>query len=406
MSVLKTIPRRRQYFAPGSVSTAFKGLRTGAGAAETEALEGSLAAVLGLQNPVAVASGRVGLRLLLETSGLDRGAEILVPGYTFGLVYPAIRASGFEPVAVDIDARTFQMDAGAAGAAVTPRTGAVLATHIFGEPCDMDGLGALARSRGLLLIEDCAQAMGARRRGVAVGTIGAAGFGSFDISKPLQGIRGGVVFSRDAAWMERVRRRVAEAGLPPRGPAGDLLRGAAECALVRSPLWRVPMLLFGLPATQKLLVSAYRRGESSPGAAGMAEEVGEAGLPRALAGIVRKNLDTLGARLERRRALRTLYHETLRGAPVAFQETDPADEGTAHMVVARVSDDVFRLRRHMALRGMDLAAGAEVADDCLRRKGSAVEKVFNEAVSLPIYCKMSEADVRRVSRNLTEALKR
>jgi dTDP-4-amino-4,6-dideoxygalactose transaminase len=395
MLTLRTIPRRRSYFAPETFS-ALIALRK-SGNAQSHELETAISQTLALRNPIVVASGRIGLRLLLETSRLERGSEILIPGYTFGLLFPAIRASGFVPVPVDIDPDSFLMDPTKAEAAVTSRTGALIATHLFGEPCDIVRLDEIARRRGLLMIEDCAQALGARSRGVSVGVTGDAGFASFDISKPLQGIRGGVVFSSDAAWMDRVRERVQASGPPARNPLPEIATGYLGHALVQSFLWRAPMILFSFDATQKMILKIYRSGESSENAPGMAAEIGCAALPDLLAGMVRLNLPNLEQRLEQRRAVRAVYRELL-DSTLSFQRVEPGDEGSVHMVVAKAPCDILHLRRMLAIRGIDIAAGAEIADDCLGKRGSVVEKVFENAIALPIHCEMKESDARAVAK--------
>ena len=402
---LRTIARRREYFAPGTLVRLGAYLttsrrRTGRFAAD---LEKKLAAALELPNPALVSSGRAGLRLLLETSGLESGAEIIIPGYTFGLLVPAIRASGFTPVPVDVHRHTFQMHPEQAAAAVTPRTGAILATHLFGEPCDMPRLMEISEKNNLLLIEDCAQAMGARHGPTGVGTTGHAGFSSFDISKPLQGLRGGVVFSGDNAWIERVKKRFVSS-LPNRSiPAGAMFSGFAKHFLVRSPLWRIFMMLFSSEFMQQMIVALYRMRESSEKTDAFAPGITDPSMPEILAYIAGLNMESLEERLQRRRALRSQYLELLHDT-LEFQETSDSDQGSVHMVAALSPMDPFVLRRRLVVRGVDIGLGSEVADDCLAREGSHVEDISGRMIALPMHDFLQDRHVEFVASAVKHAV--
>ena len=119
----------------------------------------------------------------------------------------AVERTGATPVLVDVDPTTATMDPAAAEAAVTPRTRALLPVHLYGHPADMDRLTAVAERYGLLLVEDCAQAHGARWRGRRVGSIGACGAFSFYPTKNLGSLGdGGAVVTNDAATADRLRR--------------------------------------------------------------------------------------------------------------------------------------------------------------------------------------------------------
>jgi dTDP-4-amino-4,6-dideoxygalactose transaminase len=368
----------------------------GGGAGGRRKLE-ALIAERGLKNPLATVSGRAGLRLLLETSGMAPGSEVLVPAYTFGMVYPAIAASGFVPVAVDIDPETFQMSPEAARMALTARTGAILATHLFGEPCDILGLEKVARGSGLLLIEDCAQAFGATLNGKPTGTFGDAGFISLDKSKPLQGIQGGVIFGNDAGWLGRARERAETAGPPERASRLKFAAAAAEDFAVGSPAWRAVMLLFGYEGTRRAIVSMYRRKEGAKTTPEEAAGPGSPLLPELFAELAAMNIVGLDARLARRRKIGDIYREGLDGT-LKFQRTAPGAEGSSHMVVALTDGDIGRLRLRLALRGVDIAAGDEIADDCMNVPGSNVASVFSRALTLPMSDRISESDALRVAR--------
>ncbi len=358
-------------------------------------LDEALGEIVASRSPLPVASGRVALQLLLETSGLDRGAEILLPAYTFGLLYPAVRASGFAPVAVDIDPHTFQMDPARSADAVTGRTGAIVATHLFGEPCDIGAYAEIADSRGLLLIEDCAQALGALTEGKPVGSFGHAAITSFDVSKPLQCIKGGLVWGSDTQWLRRVRERLCELDGEPENILPDVLKALLEKLLLGSVLWRIPMTLFSYHWAQSLFVKLYRSRESGNKTPGEVTKIRSAAMPGGFAEILKSNLHNYRERLSARRQLRALYHESL-GDIVAFQHTAAGDEGTCHMIVGRVPCDTFRLRRYLAARGTDIGIGAEIADDCSGDGNSVVSRVSREAVSFPVYHGLSCEDVERV----------
>jgi dTDP-3-amino-3,4,6-trideoxy-alpha-D-glucose transaminase len=174
---------------------------------EVEAFEAAFARYHGLAHAVGVASGTDALELALRAGGIGPGDEVITVAHTAVATVCAIERAGATPVLVDIDPATFTMDPGAALAAVTPRTRALIPVHLYGHPADMDALRALADRQHLLLVEDCAQAAGASHRQRLVGTMGHAGAYSFSPTKNLGACGdGGAVLTNDAALAERLRR--------------------------------------------------------------------------------------------------------------------------------------------------------------------------------------------------------
>lgn len=154
---------------------------------------------------VGVASGTAALELTLRACGIGAGDEVVTSAHTFIATAEAISSVGARPVFADIDARTYNLDAHAVEAVLTPATRAILPVHIYGQPADMDALAALAARHNLVLIEDAAQAHGATWNGRTVGVLGDAACFSFYPGKNL-GAYGdaGAVTTNDAQIAERI----------------------------------------------------------------------------------------------------------------------------------------------------------------------------------------------------------
>ena len=170
------------------------------------ALEDEVASAVGAGHGVAVANGTDALVLSLEALGIGRGDEVVTTAYTFYATAEAIARVGATPVFADIDPGTFNLDPAAAEAAVTERTRAIVAVHLYGQPADLPALRDVASRNGLALIEDAAQAFGATVDGRGAGSFGDLATFSFFPTKnfPAFGDAGMVVTS-SADLAERVR---------------------------------------------------------------------------------------------------------------------------------------------------------------------------------------------------------
>jgi dTDP-4-amino-4,6-dideoxygalactose transaminase len=147
---------------------------------------------------VAVANGTVALDLALEALGIGAGDEVIVTSRTFLASVSSIVNAGAVPVFADVNADSQNIDASTISAVLSPRTKAVICVHLAGWPCDMDPIMALAAEHGIRVIEDCAQAHGARYKGRAVGSIGDIGAWSFCQDKIMTtGGEGGMVTTND-----------------------------------------------------------------------------------------------------------------------------------------------------------------------------------------------------------------
>jgi dTDP-4-amino-4,6-dideoxygalactose transaminase len=148
--------------------------------------------------------GRMALYFILKSLDLPPGSEIIVPALTFWVVPEITRVAGLTPVFADVDPTTFTLSPDAVARAITPRTRAVLPTHLYGLSCDMDPILDIARRHDLRVIEDCAHSLGAEYKGRKVGTLGDASFFSFQAFKPLNTYGGGLAWMRDAELARRV----------------------------------------------------------------------------------------------------------------------------------------------------------------------------------------------------------
>jgi dTDP-4-amino-4,6-dideoxygalactose transaminase len=169
-------------------------------------VEQTLAASLGRRHAIGVASGSAALALVMRSLGLPSGAEVIVPTLTFQASAAGPVRAGCEVRFVDVHPVSLQIDVKAVEAALTSRTGAVVAVHLFGNPAPMEELTALCARRGIPVIEDCAQAIGASLSGRRIGAWGFAGCFSCGPTKPWTALgEGGFVVLDDDEVATRVR---------------------------------------------------------------------------------------------------------------------------------------------------------------------------------------------------------
>ena len=167
--------------------------------------EAAVAHAVGTAHAAVVSSGTAALHLALLALEIGPGDEVIVPAYTFPATANAVELCGARAVLVDVDPDTFVVDPAGVAAAVTPRTRAVMAVHLFGRPVDWEALQT-AVPQGVVLLEDAAGALGARYRGTPCGALGVAACLSFHPRKIVTTGEGGAVATDEAALDAAVRR--------------------------------------------------------------------------------------------------------------------------------------------------------------------------------------------------------
>jgi len=310
-------------------------------------LEELVAAACGVEHAVAVSNGTAALHVAVLALGIGPGDEVIVPAYTFPATANVVRLVGAKAVLVDVDPATFNVDVEKVYDAVTPRTKAVLAVHLFGRPLDWTALQS-AVSPEIHLLEDAAGALGARWQGMPCGGLGVLGCLSFHPRKIVTTGEGGAVTTGDAELAASVRR-LRHHGLDPE----------ADIAT---------------PSTN------YR----------LADILCAIGIPQL------RRLDEL---LAARTRVAEGYTERLRGVV----ETPSADEGDTHGWQAYV----IRLDRRDEALATLRAEGIEVQIGTyeLHRLSAyadqgpfpGAEAAFERALALPLHSRLTEADLDRVA---------
>jgi dTDP-4-amino-4,6-dideoxygalactose transaminase len=173
---------------------------------ELEAFEDEFAKYVGVRHCIGVGNGLDALHLSLRALGVGPGDEVLVPSNTYIATWLAVTYAGAKPVPVEPDERTYNIDPARLEAAITNRTKAVIPVHLYGQPADMDAILGIAKTHKLWVLEDAAQAHGARYKGNRVGGIGDAAGWSYYPGKNLGALGdGGAVTTNNSELAERIR---------------------------------------------------------------------------------------------------------------------------------------------------------------------------------------------------------
>jgi dTDP-4-amino-4,6-dideoxygalactose transaminase len=321
---------------------------------EVKGFEGAFAEFCGSTHAVGVASGTDALILSLKALAIGPGDEVITVSHTAVATVAAILAVGATPVLVDIDEVCMTLDSTALSAAVTPRSKAVIAVHLYGQAADLDSIMAFARRHRLTVIEDCAQAVGGCYHGRRLGSIGDIGCFSFYPTKNLGAIGdGGIIVTSDPTITACVRR-------------------------LRQYGWDE------------------------------ARQTHEAGLNSRLdplqAAILQAKLPYLDADNARRAAIARRYERGLADLPLATPAARAGAEHAYHLyVVASAQRDA--LMAYLSDRGIGCAVHYPVPVH--RQRGYAeraivpgglpvTERICRQILSLPLYPELSDMDVERV----------
>jgi perosamine synthetase len=384
------IPRRRYVMYSGEIAAIARGLLPGR--VNTGAAVSSFEAALELYHSVAhvhcVNSGRVGLLLLLQALGVKPGDEIVVPAYTYRALIVLLAESGYVPVPADIDPVTFNLDPDQVRARLGPKTRAILATHLFGRPCEIASLQEIARVHGLWLLEDCAQALGSELGKNKVGSFGDGAILSFDLLKSVNTFGGGAVITPHADVSARISQRIAGMSAPGTALVRRIAIGLAEHAVLTTPLARMVAHALAHPRTQQFVSHCYRSMQDAvrPTIASYTDLQAQIGA---------RLLDSLDARVALRRAQMRLLAKCLgESARVGMG-------GNGYFFVRQAVGDVVKLRRTLLHVGIDAGIGHEVADYCgdLGRSTPCpvAEKVYRQAIQLPLHEGVTNEGLRLIA---------
>lgn len=325
--------------------------------------EQELAAYCGTRHAIGVSSGTDALLCSLMALGVGEGDEVICPAFTFFATAGSISRLGARPVFADIDPRTFNIDPDDIKRKVSRKTKALIPVHLFGQMADMEAVNDIAREHDLAVVEDAAQAIGAKRHGKPACSVGTCGCLSFYPTKNLGGFGdGGAICTNDDALAERCRL-LRTHGAPGNNPYQHKLVGG----------------MFRLDAMQAAVLS-----------------------------IKLKHLDKWH---EARRKNAALYATLLAGSRVQVPVIDAANYSIYNQYVIRAANR-DQLRERLAAAGVGSAVYYPLPlhlQECyafLGMKEGALpqsERASREVLALPVYPELSEEQVRYVAQEVLKA---
>jgi dTDP-4-amino-4,6-dideoxygalactose transaminase len=379
------IPFARPDIGDAEIAAVVEALRSGwvTTGPKTRQFETEFTAFLGGGvESLAVNSATAGLHLALEALGIGPGDEVIAPSMTFTATVEVVRYLGADPVVVDIDPRTMNIDPAAVRAAITPRTKVIMPVHYGGLACRMDEILAIAREHGLRVVEDAAHALPTTWQGALVGRLPSdITVFSFYANKTMTTGEGGMVVTANPELAARMRVMRLH----------GINRDAFDRFVSRTPAWYYEVVAPGFKYNLTDIASAL--------------------------GI--EQLKRLPAFLARRQRLAARYMEALGSLPVILPADAPAGDTHAwHLYVLRLADGA-PLSRDALIQGLsDRGIGTSVHYVPLHRQPywrdryrlvpehfPQAEAAYDRMVSLPLFTAMTDAEQERIIEALTELLR-
>lgn len=403
------IPRQRIRLPQGAWRTALMSLIRGDlwDGSQTEELEQAVSTYIGVDDAVAVPSGRAGFRFLFDSLDIEPGGEVICSAFGYPVVPFIVKSMGYDLKFVDCEMTTLGMDPALLAEACSDRTQAVIATHLYGVPCQIQEIADICRSHNAKLIEDCAHCYGAESNGKKVGSFGDAGCFSFETSKVINTMGGGVVTLSDKAVGERLRKLAAE---EPRNGFKWLARRLSKTTFEAAVTNR---LLFNLGVYQALRVASSADSDEDRFASGyQGDEVSLKGkmgrYTNYQARLGLRQLQTIEARNQRRTNNAERLVSQLDGKiPLQKPMATGAGNYANFMLVSVLASRLSELAAALLKKGVD--SKHLYMRDCSRMFDGQqpfpnAARAEKEVLHIPAYPEMSAADVDRVAKAVDEAL--
>ena len=400
------IPRFSPSFSPAEAWVCTKHLLgMGPGDALVGEFEAEFAQFIGAKHGIMVPSARYGLYLLLDALGVGEGDEVIVPGLTYFAIPAMIELLGAKPVFVDIGLNTHVLDPSEFKAAITERTRAVIPTHLFGTPCDMDAINEIAGAHNIEVIEDCAQSTGARYKGRRVGSIGDHAYYTFGLTKNITTLSGAMVTTDNDRVAERIRATIEHSG-----PASSM-KAAKEaftgCAMYLAThpwlyWWTVhPAIVMGNAMGKDPIHERFGEAERTYDElpSSYRDHARSRGIQAAVGLKQLKRIESLnGARVRNGRAL----DEGLAHVPELGVPAYPEGAEAIYMSFVVHCSDRDGLNAALRSRGVDTTTGymSDLSDHELfqahRRPCPNATRAMAELLHIPVHPNLKERDVRHL----------
>ena len=356
--------------------------------------EAKFADYIGTKYALAIASGRLGLQLILESLDLQKGDEILIPAYTFHIVPEVVKKAGFTTVFIDINEEDHNIDVRFIEKNITQRTKAIIATHLFGKPCELYKILEVAKRHNLFVIEDCAQAVGAQYHNKKVGSLGDCAFFSFETVKPFHTFGGGMIVTNNYLLFKKITNSVETYAYPKFFKIIKKIVFTVIESLLTHPffftIFIYPLLLFATFLNKDPMKFAKRtKGQF---------KLLETRYTNFQASIGLSKLERLDRQLEKRITNAKFLIEKL-NKNIPVQKLNIYTKPIFYYFVIK-SGDNYKLSKALLKKGIDVATN--IAQDCSKTKAFdseySIARTANDiTLQIPIYPQLSKRDINRIA---------
>jgi len=415
-------PRFRVNMTLSELGTSLKSIFMGREGDSPEAFSLALKEFGQFLNVVLVGSGRTGFRLLLESLNFKPNSEIIFPSYTFHPIPLVAMECGLKPVFADVDEQTWNIDPEKIGPLINERTKAIMPTHLFGVPADMEAIDKIARSHGLFVIEDCAHALGATYRDKLVGNFGDAALFTFAMSKNLPCWGGGAMILKDRGLGIKMMERIAEGEAPSACTVLKRQRSNVAALLFTQPMlfsWTLYLALriadlshsdyFDRPFLEPIPNGGKNEAvslELQPGDKGRIS-----GISPFQAEVGLRQLTKFSGRLEKQVRNARLLRDYLAGCAGLELQKEPVDSCSSFLYVRIRVENPERARHQLLMKGVDTKPDdmRNCADlDIFSSQSNCpnAQRLGGHCVEIPCSPFYSESTIKNIAEKVREAAPR
>jgi perosamine synthetase len=364
-------------------------------AGEVKKWQKTFADYLGVKHAVAVASGRVGMELIIQSLNLPGGSEVIIPAYTLKDLLPIIENLNLKPVPADIGLDNFNMTVESVNTRINKNTKLILVTHMFGNPAPVAEILKIAQKKGIFVVEDCAHSVGSEIANQKTGTFGYAAFFSFEMIKPINSFGGGMIVTNSDHCANYTIDSINSWQKKDSIVVSKVFKAHLENFLFSTSLAYFYLRLLAEPKLKQTMVSLYRRIQKPPDREQKFTDI--------QARIALRKLATLHNRLclkrEKAQQLKNLLNQI-----VKCQKVSKSNLTNYYFFVCLLPGEAIKARKQLLSKGIDAGIGDEIADDCSILLGYKdcpnVREVSSRAIHLPLFGSMTKSQMEVIVRTL------